>query len=145
MTEQKSSLLTGLVRYNKRRGWTIPVTAPTITSTYSSSAEHRQATQKTTATASKLQVQKLGNITRADGTATLVVWPLKIRQTRVKVLAFQLPYSITEHQYNNEQVQVFLFCWGYDYRVQTAWCMNIIRLFWHFRFLFQKKRTGWER
>ena len=66
--------------------------------------------KKTTATASKLQVQKLGNITRAGGTATLVVWPFKIRQTRVKVLAFQLPYSITEHQYNNEQVQVFLFC-----------------------------------
>ena len=145
MTEQKSSLLTGLVRWwQKRRGGTVPVTAPTITSTYSSSAEHRQTTQKTTATASKLQVQKLGNIARADGTVTSVVWPFKIRQTRVKILAFQLPYSITEHQYN-EQVQVFLFCWGYDYRVQTAWCMNILRLFWHFPFLFQKKRTGWER
>ena len=53
------------------RGGTVPVTAPTITSTYSSSAEHRQTTQTTTATASKLQVQKLGNNTLTQQIAPL--------------------------------------------------------------------------
>ena len=110
MTEQNSSLLTGLVcwwQQEKRRNGT------------SNSTDHHQHLQQqrrapanhpeNNSNGEQTTSTKLGNISRADGTATLVVWPFKIRQTRVKVLAFQLPYSITEHQYNNEQVQGISF------------------------------------